>query len=552
VSTFVAALAILPAVLSAQQPPPPRPPRPAPPAPMAPVAPPTPVAPPSPWTVLAPVEVPMPLVDLFPPSLELALPMVAPLPALAPLAPMAVEFDQMAIADAMRAAQETWRGVEWAGAEEAREAARAAVAGLDVAAIRDQAREASRLATSEMRHAWEAAELAGTHEGFFERSFAFEPQSQDSGGYNSAMSALNARRYEDAVTRFDRVIAQKGSHADAALYWKAFAQFRLGRSSDALETIAQLRRDHAQSAYTREARVLEADVKRSSGQPVNPAAISDDEIKLLAISGIQKSDPERAIPLLEGVLNATNSLEVKRRALYVLALSDQPRAHEILMSYAKGGGTPDLQRTAISYIASRRDRQTTSADLRDIYASTSDDAVKVAIINAYAQAGDKAALVAIASNTSAPMVVRSSAVSGLQQTASPQDIWALYQKEPNVELRTRMLSVLSSMRASDLLIQAARTEREPAVRQRAIRYLGSQRPEVTGQTLVDLYAGDLDVNGRKAVISALSSQNNAEGLVTIARRENSLELTRDIVSRLSDMAAKSKVAADYLMEIIKR
>jgi hypothetical protein len=53
------------------------------------------------------------------------------------------------------------------------------------------------------------------------------------------------------------------------------------------------------------------------------------------------------------------------------------------------------------------------------------------------------------------------------------------------------------------------------------------------------------------VISALSSQNNAEALVAIARKETSLDLKRDLVRRLSDMAPRSKVAADYLMEIIK-
>ena len=53
------------------------------------------------------------------------------------------------------------------------------------------------------------------------------------------------------------------------------------------------------------------------------------------------------------------------------------------------------------------------------------------------------------------------------------------------------------------------------------------------------------------MISALASQNNAEGLVAVAKKETSLDLKRDIVAKLSEMAPKSKAAADYLMEIIK-
>ena len=53
------------------------------------------------------------------------------------------------------------------------------------------------------------------------------------------------------------------------------------------------------------------------------------------------------------------------------------------------------------------------------------------------------------------------------------------------------------------------------------------------------------------VINALGAQDNAEGLVAIARKEGSLPLKKEIVRELSGMAPKSKVAADYLMEIIK-
>ena len=137
-----------------------------------------------------------------------------------------------------------------------------------------------------------------------------------------------------------------------------------------MATIGQLRKDYAQSRYNADAKALEADARKMAGQPVNPANLDDDELKLLAISGIQNTDPERAIPLLEGVLNATNSPRVKRQALYVLALSTQPRAYQILLNYAKGAGNPDLQIEAIRYLVANRNKQATAADLMQIYQST--------------------------------------------------------------------------------------------------------------------------------------------------------------------------------------
>jgi len=296
-----------------------------------------------------------------------------------------------------------------------------------------------------------------------------------------------------------------------------------------------------------------------AGQPANPDDTVNEEMKILAIQGIQNSDPERVIPLLEGILSATNSLRVKKQALFVLAQSSQPRARQILMNYAKGAGTPDLQLEAIRYLGSSRERQVTSAELRDIYQSTQDVAVRSAIIRSYASAGGRSPFMGVVSGTlgTAPMVVRPQAggsatsATSAASAAAPQELWALYEKETNKDLKMQIVSAFGSLQALDQLNQVLRTEKDPEVRRRAVRSLGSLKSDRTGQMLVDIYASEQDVDTRKAVISALGSQNNAEGLVAIARKEASLELKRSIVQKLSEMAPRSKVAADYLMEIIK-
>jgi HEAT repeat protein len=366
--------------------------------------------------------------------------------------------------------------------------------------------------------------------------------------YGSCLSAVSSRKYDEAIVRCDQAIQQKGTRTDAALYWKAYAQYRLRKNDDALATVAQLRKEFAQSPYMRDAKVLENDIRR-----VDPTTLPDDELKLLAIQAMQHQEPEKAIPLLEGVLNATNTLPVKKRALYVLAQSTEPRAHQIILNYAKGQGNPDLQLEAIRYIRTTgKDRQTTANELRSIYESTTDLTVRRAIISAYTETWDRSALVSIASTPSTPTALRTQAISGLSNVAAPSELWALYTKETDKDLKMQMVGAFGSMQAFDQLIQIVKTEKEPTVRARAVRALGNLKPEQTGKILADLYSTDQDLETRKAVISAFAGQNNVDGLIAIARKETNRELKLAIVERLSGMAQRgSKPAADYLMEIIR-
>ena len=88
--------------------------------------------------------------------------------------------------------------------------------------------------------------------------------------YDAGQSALDSSRWDRAVSSFDRVIEMKGARADAALYWKAFAQSRQGQRAEALSTLAALQKDYPKSRYLEQAKALEVEVRRDAGQPVRP------------------------------------------------------------------------------------------------------------------------------------------------------------------------------------------------------------------------------------------------------------------------------------------
>ncbi len=370
--------------------------------------------------------------------------------------------------------------------------------------------------------------------------------------YDRGQSALSQKQYEQAITRFEQAIAAKGTRTDGALYWKAFAQFKLGRANDANATLNELQKNHKDSKYVSDAKVLESEIKRTAGQPARPENEDDEDLKLLALQGLVNSDPERAIPLVQGVLASAGSLKLKERALFVLGSSNSPQAHTILINVAKTG-TPDLQLKAINYLGLNRGREgskTTSAELMDIYNGSQNDDVKRAILRAFGSAGDRQALVNVISGATVSTTLRGEAVSQLGSAQGQTELWSIYQKETNKELKLQILSTLGNMGAYDRIIEVAKSERDAEIRNRAIRSLGNMRAERSGQALVEIYPTLPDVDAKKSVIQGLANQNNAVGLIALARKETTWELKKSMVEKLTNMP-KNKAAQDYLMEIIK-
>lgn len=174
-------------------------------------------------------------------------------------------------------------------------------------------------------------------------------RSRENRTYDEGQRYIDQQKWDRAAERFNDVVTMKGTKTDAALYWKAYAQNRLGQRAEALATIASLSKDYPNSRYLKQAKALDAEVRRDSGQPVRPQDVTDEDLKLMALQSLQNSDPEQAIPMLEKLLEGSASPRLKERALFVLAQSNSARAREVLKGYAKGNSTPDLQGAAIKY-----------------------------------------------------------------------------------------------------------------------------------------------------------------------------------------------------------
>jgi hypothetical protein len=161
---------------------------------------------------------------------------------------------------------------------------------------------------------------------------------QDRGLYTDGMRAVTDARWLDAEAIFTLVVAQHGEHAEGALYWKAYAQNKLGHGNAALATCAELRRDFSASNWVHECGALEIEIQAKAGKPVEPKIWSDDDLKLLALNSLMLKDEPQALAQLQEILNGDASEDLKKKAMFILGqhYSDATYAQIVRISYVEG------------------------------------------------------------------------------------------------------------------------------------------------------------------------------------------------------------------------
>lgn len=367
--------------------------------------------------------------------------------------------------------------------------------------------------------------------------------------YENGREALDEDRFERAEAKFDQLAQLNGPQTDAALFWKAYAENRMGKRDTALANIAELKRRFPQSRWQKDVAALELEVRQSSGQPVHPEAQKDEELRMLALRGIMNSDPEKAVPILGKQLDsATATPKEKSQALFVLAQSGSPQAREILGKVARGQGNPDLQRKAIQYLAMFGGGDSHKI-LAEAYGATTDPSIKRAILRSYMISGDREHLFEAAKNEKDDDVKRE-AIRQLGLVHAQNELQQLYRSDNSPAVRRELLQAFFLAGDATKLLEAAQNEKDPELRRVAVRNLGLIHSDDSAKALQAIYAKETDRGIKEEVLNAYFIQNNAAAIVAIARGEKDADLRRTAVSKLSIM--HSKEATDYLMEILQK
>jgi HEAT repeat protein len=378
-------------------------------------------------------------------------------------------------------------------------------------------------------------------------SFRAQESGRGDSDYRAGLRALDARQWDQAIASFEASADRKGPTADAALYWKAYAENRAGDADEALETIAALRHNYPSSRWIRDARALEVEVRGKTGAPVSPVAESDEDLKVIAINSLMQSDPEKAFPILEKLVRTSNSPKIQEKALFVLTQSSSPEAHKLLSDIARGSSNPDLQLKAIRYLG-MMGNEDGRKQLASVYSSSPDERVKHAILQGFMMSGSRDLLLNVAKTEKNP-ALRRDAIRQLALTGGQDELWQLYQSESSVENKEEILKSMFLTGNSSRLIEIARGEKDPNLRVAAIKSLGLMGDNGRGDVLVSIYQSDRNPEVRGAVLNALFLQQNGKALVALARNEKDPQMKQEIVKKLS--LVHSKEATAYMMELLK-
>lgn len=197
----------------------------------------------------------------------------------------------------------------------------------------------------------------------------FTGDSQDDAAYADGTRAIHENRWADAASIFQRVAAQKGEHADGALYWLAYAENKQGHADQALANCAELRKRSPNSRWLEECGALEIEVHGNNGHPVEPGIEHDQDLKLLALNKQMHSDEASALPEIQKILEGDQSETFKEHALFVLGQSNSSEAQRMLAGVAHPSATaparirenPALQARAQQLITAAAQSVSTSA-----------------------------------------------------------------------------------------------------------------------------------------------------------------------------------------------
>ncbi len=189
------------------------------------------------------------------------------------------------------------------------------------------------------------------------------------------------------------MISAKGERVDGAMYWKAYSLMKLARRDEALSTLGQLTKQFPESPWVRDGRALEVEVKQAAGQNAATDGV-DDETKLLALNGLMRTDPDRALAAVEKMLAGSANVRLKDRALFVLSQSRSEKAVGTISNVARSNTNPDLQQRAIRYLGQSNsvDAMTT---LSTVYRGSNSMDTKKAVISALASSRNPGAVTAL-------------------------------------------------------------------------------------------------------------------------------------------------------------
>jgi HEAT repeat protein len=305
----------------------------------------------------------------------------------------------------------------------------------------------------------------------------------DEKSYQQALSHIDSKDYPTAVKLLKAEIMAQSGRAAGAMYWSAYAFNKMGDRMGALQMIKALEAFEPRGQWMSDARALQLEIEQASGKKISPEEQADEDLKLMAIQGLMHADPEKSLPLLEQILTSNKSLNLKKKAIFVLSQSGNPKAQEMIGKIAKGTVSPELQKVAIHNLGIGGKRN--GAILEDVYKSASDIGVKKEVLHSFMLMGERDRLLALA-KAEKNEELRSGAIHWLGIAGGRTALTELYGVEQSPKVRREILNGLFISGSAKELVQVARAEKDLTLKKEAVRYLSMMRNQEAADYMAEL------------------------------------------------------------------
>ena len=368
--------------------------------------------------------------------------------------------------------------------------------------------------------------------------------------YDDGQRALREQNWTQAADHFEDAIKADKKQADAAMYWRAHALYKAGRNNEAERQVRSLGRKYPDSRWVKEAQLLQ--IEHDGSEPVLAGAtdgvVLDDDLRMFALAQLMERDPERALPLVMEMIQDTDSEKVSGDMLFLLGMSEEPRAQQFIAQIARDSNNPDLQADAI-HMLGIASSQASIELLAELYRDTDNDKVKRAVIEAYiiADESDKllTLLLDLLKSEQDPELQNEMihALGVMDATDALKDIYPSLKRK---ETRVAALEAFSISGSDEILREVLDTETDPELRKAAIHGIAMEDGTDAAALLESVYDNATSIEEKTMVLEALVMMDDAENLaLKVVRTETDQDLRRTAIHILGVMEATSEIAELY-------
>jgi HEAT repeat protein len=392
--------------------------------------------------------------------------------------------------------------------------------------------------------------------------------------YQQARAALNRGDNRAAARLFYRIVEEEpdSEYAPDALYWQAFALYRVGGNDALREALSalELQRERYPEAVTRgdadalsvrirgalaqggdadaAQRLYEAAGEAESGYEAGDCPDEETDVRVAALNALMEMDPERALPVLEKVLARRDacSATLREKAVFIVADGESPRATDILLEVARTDPDPEVRGHAVFWLSEVDDERAVDA-LEQILLESQDAELREKALFALSENGSDRAgqiLRSYALDPGQPEEVREKALFWYAESQSGGDVAflrELFQRVESESLKQQVLFAASETgdpEAIEWLMEIASDSDQPIeIRKQALFWAGDAGEVTVEPRLIALYDDMAEPELRNQLLfvySELDSPAAIDKLFEIARTETDPELRKQALFWLGE------------------